>query len=214
MNCPSIWIRNQNKVPSKRCLTFLKTRFLFICFKKVCVRTMIVHTEGKRSRNLFLRKDEPFHSLKKYPLKCWFFEVFSLSIPAVLVVGTLPTTLRRCTILGEIVVASVPTIQPTYQGYHCTILHEAAMDEGRFCNSISLVFMNQSWTHLFTISLKANCYKLRRVLLCKVSKQGGCDTNLVSSWSKSQQYCYGMSPTSFDSLLVLANFHLCKLWYF
>ena len=112
MNCPSIWIRNQNKFSSKRCLTFLKTRFLFIRFKKVYVRTMIVHTEGKRSRNFF-------YSLKKYPLKCWFFEVFSLSIPAVLVVGTLPTTLRRCTILGEIVVASVPTIQPTNQGYHC-----------------------------------------------------------------------------------------------
>ena len=158
MNCPSIWIRNQNKFSSKRCLTFLKTRFLFIRFKKVCVRTMIVHTEGKRSRNFF-------YSLKKFPLKCWFFEVFPLSIPAVLVVGTLPTTLRRCTILGEIVVASVPTIQPTNTAGMNNILHEAVMDEGRFCRSISLVFMNQSWTHLFTISLKANCYKLRRVLL-------------------------------------------------
>ena len=106
------------------------------------------------------------------------------------------------------------SLQPTNTAGMNTILHEAVMDEGRFCNSISLVFMNQSWTHLFTISLKANCYKLRRVLLCKDSKQGGCDTNLVSSWSKSQQYCYGMSPTSFDTLLVLANFHLCKLWYF
>ena len=170
MNCPSIWIRNQNKVPSKRRLTFLKTRFLFIRFKKVCVRTMIVHTEGKRSRNLFLRKDEPFHSLKKFPLKCWFFSFYSsrsgrrnFTNDA----ATLHNPWGNSCSLGSNHSANVPMIslQPTNTAGMNTILHEAVMDEGRFCRSISLVFMNQSWTHLFTISLKANCYKLRRVLL-------------------------------------------------
>ena len=136
---------------------------IFICCKKVCVRTMIVHTEGKRSRNFF-------YSLKKYPLKCWFFSFYS-SRPGrrnfTNDAATLHNPWGNSWSLGSNHSANEPRIslQPTNTAGMNTILHEAVMDEGRFCRSISLVFMNQSWTHLFTISLKANCYKLRRVLL-------------------------------------------------